>query len=95
MTELKTPIPITNGECQKGKVLYCRNNMCFTNKNLLLPARISRELYPRILSHKSKSWSVAKYPEKARTIHLNDMRSLYEKKRENKFYQWIFFLQKR
>lgn len=29
-------------------------------KIILLPARISRELYPRILSHRSKSWSVAK-----------------------------------
>lgn len=40
------------------------------------PATISKESYPKIRSHNNKSWSVDRYPEKARTIHLNAIRNL-------------------
>lgn len=38
-------------------------------------ATISKESYPRIRSHNNRSWSVDRYPEKARTIHLKAIRN--------------------
>lgn len=45
----------------------------------ILPATTSSESYPSIRSQRRRSWSVDRYPEKARTIHLKAIRNLHQK----------------
>lgn len=54
-----------------------------------LPATNSKEPYPRIRSHNNRSWSVDRYPEKARTIHLKAIRNLRKIHTQNETHQNI------